>query len=243
MRELVQGKVKFLLPGGQRAANRLLRRPPLRDYVSLISLPRWYRRRGKERHEEAGEVWQAYHRGGRGRELFAKLLPREGGAGRRGRAEVLREVVSVPHPEGTRVRLIGKNEIYRPGLELAGIEGTREMYHFVGANTPKCDAATTTDGLHEVDAKESVSGEQGVNAEEPISSGQEEVVVQKVIRKYRVKTRLASCFCSSCQISRYEECHINRTYPALVPPAMMNGEVKKTIIMDTGVEPVGVDEP
>ena len=86
------------------------------------------------------------------------------------------------------------------------------MYHFVGANTPKCDAATTTDGLHEVDAEEPVSGEEAVNAEEPVSgeeavdaeepvSGEEEVVVQKVIRKYRVKTRLASCFCSSCEIS------------------------------------------
>ena len=52
------------------------------------------------------------------------------------------------------------------------------MYHFVGANTPKCDATITTDGLHEVDAEEPVSGE-------------EEVVVRKVIRKYRVKTRLA----------------------------------------------------
>ena len=99
----------------------------------------------------------------------------------------------------------------------------------MGANTPKCDAATTTDGLHEVSAEESVSGE-------------EEVIVRKVIRKYRVKTRLASCFCSSCQISRYEECHINRTYPAPVP-AMMNGEAKETVVMGTGVESVGVDKP
>ena len=60
------------------------------------------------------------------------------------------------------VRLIGKNEIYRSGSELAGIEGTREMYHFVGANTPKCDAATTTDGLHEFDAEEPVPGEEEV---------------------------------------------------------------------------------
>ena len=55
-------------------------------------------------------------------------------------------------------RLIGKNEIHRPDSELAGIEGTREMYHFMGANTPKCDAATTTEGLHKVDADEPVSG-------------------------------------------------------------------------------------
>ena len=33
---------------------------------------------------------------------------------------------------------------------------------------------------------------------------------------------------------------INRTYPALVP-ALMDGEVKETVIMDTGVLPVGVD--
>ena len=136
-----------------------------------------------------------------------------------------------------RVRLIGNNEIYRPGSELAGIiEGAREMYHFVGANTPKCDASTTTDGLHEVDAEEPVSGE-------------EEVVVRKVIRKYRVKTRLASCFCSSCQISiililigARSATSTERTYPAPVP-AMINDEVKETVIMDTGVEPEGVDEP
>ena len=124
------------------------------------------------------------------------------------------------------VTLIGKNEVYQPDSELASIEGTREMYHFVGANTPKCIAATTTDGLHEVDAEEPVSGKG-------------EVVVRRV---YRVKTRLASCFCSLCQICRYEEGHINRTYPALVP-AMINGEVNETVIMDSGVEPVGVDEP
>ena len=39
---------------------------------------------------------------------------------------------------------------------------------------------------------------------------------------------------------RYEKCHINRTYPALVP-AMVDGEVKETVIMNTGVLPVGVD--
>ena len=53
---------------------------------------------------------------------------------------------------------------------------------------------------------------------------------------------MASCFCSQCQISRCEEWHINRTYAALVP-ALMDGEVKETVIMDTRVLPVGVDEP
>ena len=80
-----------------------------------------------------------------------------------------------------------------------------------------------------------------VDAEKP-ASGEEEVVVRKVERRYRVRTRLASSFCSQYQISRYEECHINRTYPALVP-ALMDGEVKGTVIMDTGVLPVGLDEP
>ena len=83
-----------------------------------------------------------------------------------------------------------------------------------------------------------------VVAEKPASSGEEEVVVRKVKRRYyRVRTRLASCFCSQCQIfSKYEECHINRTYPALVP-AMMDDEVKEPVIMNTGVLSVGVDEP
>ena len=47
------------------------------------------------------------------------------------------------------VKLIGKNEIYRPGSELAGIDGTRDMYHFAGRNVLKHDSATTTEGLKE----------------------------------------------------------------------------------------------
>ena len=66
-------------------------------------------------------------------------------------------------------------------------------------------------------------------------SGEEEVTVRKVTRKYRVKSRRASCFCSSCQFSKYEECQVHRTYPALVP-ALIDGE-------DTGVAPAGVDQP
>ena len=73
-------------------------------------------------------------------------------------------------------------------------------------------------------------------------SGEEEVTVRKVTRKYRVKSRRASCFCSSCQFSKYEECQVHRTYPALVP-ALIDGEVKETVIMDTGVAPAGVDQP
>ena len=164
---------------------------------------------------------------------------------------------------------IDEHEIYRPGSKLAGIEGTRGTYHFMGENTPKNDAATTTDGLQLDDVelvlkrerKERLShrekerlmelgevkvmtergGWKEVGAEKP-ASGEEEVVVRKVKRKYRVRTRLAACFCLQCQISRYEECHINRTYPALVP-ALMDGQVKKTVIMDTETLPVGVDEP
>ena len=47
--------------------------------------------------------------------------------------------------------LIGKKEIYRPNLILEGIDGTREMYHFAGANTPKYDAQTTTKGLEDIE--------------------------------------------------------------------------------------------
>ena len=49
------------------------------------------------------------------------------------------------------VELIGKNEIYRPCSKLAGIEGTRDMYNFLGVNAPKCDAATTTDGFQDAE--------------------------------------------------------------------------------------------
>ena len=150
-------------------------------------------------------------------------------------------VDSKSHRAKNRIRkmhleFIGEHEIYRrPGSKLAGIEGTRETYHFMGANTPKNDAATTT---VKVMTERRCCKE--VDAEKP-ASGEEEAVVRKVKKRYRVRTRLASCFCSQCQISRYGEYHINRTYPALVPE-MMDGEVNKMVIMDTGVFPVGVDE-
>ena len=167
------------------------------------------------------------------------------------------------------MELIGEHETYRPGSKLAGIEGARETYHFTGANTPNNNAAATTDVLLDDDVlvlkrerggrlshreKERLTelgggvkvmtergGWKGLDAEKP-ASGDEEVVVRKVKRRYRVRTRLASCFYSQCQISRYAECHINRTYSALVP-AMMDGQAKETVIMDNGVLPVGVDEP
>ena len=157
------------------------------------------------------------------------------------------------------MEFIGKTEIYRPDSELAGIDGTREMYHFAGTNTPKFNASTTTEGLEDyklvlvreggrrlsVEEKERLvglgevkvvkarSGWKGSEVEGPMS-GKETVVVRKVNKTFHLRTRLASCFCSWCQLSQYQDCHINRTYPGLVP-AIKAGQVKKTVIMDTGV--------
>ena len=68
-------------------------------------------------------------------------------------------------------------------------------------------------------------------ANKPIS-GQETVVVRKVKRKYSVRTRAASCFCSACQRSQYEDCHVKKIYPGIVP-AMTGGQVRETVVMDT----------
>ena len=46
------------------------------------------------------------------------------------------------------VEFIGK-EIDRPNSILEGAGGTMEMYYFTGANTPKYDAQTTTEGLED----------------------------------------------------------------------------------------------
>ena len=73
----------------------------------------------------------------------------------------------------------------------------------------------------------------GDKAGEPVSGG-EVVDVRKVKRTYRIRTRLASCFCSACQRSQYEDCHVIRAYPGIVP-ALSDGQVRETVIMDTGV--------
>ena len=80
----------------------------------------------------------------------------------------------------------------------------------------------------------------GDQAGEPVS-GEEVVNVRKVKRTYIIRTRLASCFCSACQRSRYEDCHVSRAYPGFVP-VLGDGQVRETVIMDTGVAPLDGSE-
>ncbi|CAN0351590.1 unnamed protein product [Pylaiella littoralis] len=166
------------------------------------------------------------------------------------------------------VEFIGKNEIYRPNSTLEGIEGTRDMYHFAGANIPVCDGSTSTEGLEadsklvlrrekrkgrfsraeksrlndlgEVKVLDTVASRwesEGAQAQDPVPE-EEEVTCRKLKRTYNLKTRLASCFCSACQRSEHEQCFVSKTYPRVVPP-MQDGQVKETVVMDTGVAPEG----
>lgn len=168
------------------------------------------------------------------------------------------------------VEFIGKNEIYRPNSTLEGIEGTRDMYHFAGANIPVCDGSSTTEGGLEGEYKLVLkSREKGKGrlsrAEKtrleglgevkvldalasrweseggPVPGQSEELIVcRKVARTYKLRTRLASCFCSSCQRSEYEKCYVNQAYPRLVP-VMQDGHVTERVVMNTGVAPAGAD--
>ena len=56
--EQYKGRAKVSRFGGQRAADRLLRRPPLRGYVSFQTLKRLNRRRDLKCNEEKREVWR-----------------------------------------------------------------------------------------------------------------------------------------------------------------------------------------
>ncbi|CAB1097448.1 unnamed protein product [Ectocarpus sp. CCAP 1310/34] len=79
----------------------------------------------------------------------------------------------------------------------------------------------------------------GAGLQDPVP-GEEDVTCRKVKRTYRLRTRLASCFCSACQRCEYEQCYVSKTYPRLVP-ALQEGEVKETVITDTGVAPLDED--
>lgn len=79
-----------------------------------------------------------------------KKIHEKGGKGEKG----LRKYFASWSPYRIRkvhVEVIGMNEIYRPGSELEGIDGTRKTYHVAGANIPRHEVATTTDGLHDID--------------------------------------------------------------------------------------------
>ena len=134
------------------------------------------------------------------------------------------------------MKLIGPREIYRPESDLKGIEGTHSMYHFEGKIIPHPVAATTTEetaavwkavadvesGLVEYELSSEVDKLTVLKAREWITlvgegAGREEVDVRKVVRNFNLKTRWASCFCSSCRVFQYDACHVNTMYPGLVP--------------------------
>ena len=129
-------------------------------------------------------------------------------------------MVAVPHAEGARGTHRQEGDLSTE-LDPGGVDGTREIYHFAGANTPKYDALTTTKGLEDIElvlkkkgGGHLTEGEEsrlvglgevkvihtgrwtGDEAGEPVS-GEEVVDVSKVKRTYRIGTRLASCFCSA----------------------------------------------
>ena len=154
--------------------------------------------------------------------LKSFLRERVGGEGEEG----MRKYFATWSPYRMRkvhVELIGMKEIYRPNSILEGIDGTREMYHFAGANTPKYDTQTTTKGLEDIELVLKWGGGGGRLTEEEESrlaglgevkvihtgrwtgdeagkpvSAEEVVDVRKVKRTYTIRTRLASCFCSAC---------------------------------------------
>lgn len=176
----------------------------------------------------------------------------QGGGGEEG----MRKYFSTWSPYRVRrihVKLIGPSEICRPELDLKGVEGTHSMYHFQGENIPQPVGATTTEEMVD-DWKAVAEVESGIVEYEEsgevkkltvlkarewvtvvgVGAGKEEVDVRKMVRNFHLKTRLASCFCSSCRLLQYEACHVNMMYPGLVPK-LKDGAVQQTVVMDTGV--------
>ena len=72
-------------------------------------------------------------------------------------------------------------------------------------------------------------------------SGVVEIIrVGNVTVRHEVHTSAASCFRSACRARDYDKCTIFSMYPALVPWRQLN-VIEEKVIMDSGVEPAGVD--
>ena len=97
-------------------------------------------------------------------------------------------------------------------------------------------------GPEKVRGLESSEEDEEVEEEESEGSvsGVETVRVEKVTVDHEVYTSSGSCFCSACRVCDYDKCLVFAMYPALVPKLQLS-VVEETVIMDTGVDPVGVD--
>ena len=70
--------------------------------------------------------------------------------------------------------------------------------------------------------------------------GVETVRVEKVTFDHKLNISLASCFCSACRACDYGKCFVRAEHPALVPKSTA-AVVEEVVVMDTGVDPSGVD--
>ena len=74
--------------------------------------------------------------------------------------------------------------------------------------------------------------------------GVETVRVEKVTFDHKLNiylaSYLASCFCSACRACDYDKCFVRAEHPALVPKSTA-AVVEEVVVMDTGVDPSGVD--
>ena len=71
-------------------------------------------------------------------------------------------------------------------------------------------------------------------------SGVEAVRFERVAVDHKLNIALASCFCSACRACDYDKCFVRAKHPALVAKST-SAVVEEVVIMDTGVDPSGVN--
>ena len=85
------------------------------------------------------------------------------------------------------------------------------------------------------------SSEEEEEEESEVSvSGVEAVRVEKVTVDHKLSIALESCFCSACRACDYDKCFVRAKHPALAPKST-SAVVEEVVIMDTGVDPSGVN--
>lgn len=146
---------------------------------------------------------------------------------------------------GLHIRQLGFKEIPRPPVVLTGVSGSSDLYQFMGMKDQQDETTGVSVGVQAVCSKVLADGKLvSVDNSLPVGDDRELVAfagnwvvdrcfprILKISRKYKLRVRQTSCYCSECRVGAYERCIPAKKYLAVVGMVkIVSGKENPTLV-------------
>ncbi|CAN0331135.1 unnamed protein product [Pylaiella littoralis] len=131
---------------------------------------------------------------------------------------------------GLHIKQLSFKEIPRPDVELTVVSGSSKLYQFMRVAEEEQESRGVCVGVQTAASTAVVNGEE-VTVNNSVAVGEEKELVAnphnwvvgrifaprlRVSRKYNLRLRQTSCYCSKCRVGAYEDCIPAKKYRAVV---------------------------